>query len=71
MQRLSGNGTAFVEIDGHAMEYTLGTGQSTIVDTGYLAAMSDTCFMEIWYYVKKKYKLNREISKQLISISYL
>jgi len=24
---------------------------------------------EIWYYVKKKYKLNREIFKQLISIS--
>ena len=47
MQRLSGSGTAFVEIDGHAMEYELAAGQSMVVDTGYLAAMSETCSMEI------------------------
>lgn len=47
MQRLSGNGTAFIEIDGYACEYTLEAGQSMIVDTGYLAAMSATCSMEI------------------------
>lgn len=47
MQKLSGTGTAFIEIDGHAMEYTLGSGQSMVVDTGYLAAMEDTCSMEI------------------------
>ena len=47
MQRLSGNGTAFVEIDGHAMEYHLSAEQSIVVDTGYLAAMSETCSMEI------------------------
>ena len=33
MQKLSGNGTAFVEIDGFACEYTLAAGQSMIVDT--------------------------------------
>ncbi len=27
MQRLSGNGTAFIEIDGHAEEYVLGAGR--------------------------------------------
>lgn len=47
MQRLSGNGTAFIEIDGHAAEYYLEAGQSMIVDTGYLAAMDATCTMEI------------------------
>ena len=47
MQRLSGQGTAFIEIDGYAMEYMLQPGQSMIVDTGYLAAMSETCAIDI------------------------
>ena len=47
MQKLSGNGIAFVEIDGHCVEYDLAPGQSIIVDTGYLAAMEATCNMEI------------------------
>lgn len=47
MQKLSGNGTAFVEIDGHVVKYTLEAGQSMVVDTGYLAAMSATCKIEI------------------------
>ena len=45
--RLSGSGTAFLEIDGSTVEYDLERGQSMIVDTGYLAAMDDTCTMEI------------------------
>ena len=47
MQKISGNGLVFLEIDGHCVEYTLGAGESIIVDTGYLAAMSETCTMEI------------------------
>lgn len=47
MQKLSGRGKAFVEIDGHAVEYVLKPGQSIIVDTGYLAAMSETCSIDI------------------------
>ena len=47
MQKLSGQGTAFIEIDGHACEYVLREGQSMIVDTGYLAAMEATCSMDI------------------------
>lgn len=47
MQKLSGHGIAFVEIDGTAVEYDLAAGQSMIVDTGYLAAMSASCTMEI------------------------
>ena len=47
MQKISGNGLAFVEIDGYCKEYELGVGQSIVVDTGYLAAMSETCSMDI------------------------
>lgn len=47
MQRISGEGTAFLEIDGYCKEYTLAAGESIIVDTGYLAAMSETCTMDI------------------------
>ena len=47
MQKLSGHGLAFVEIDGHAVEYELAAGESMIVDTGYLAMMEGTCSMEI------------------------
>ena len=47
MQRLSGRGMAFIEIDGHAKSYDLQPGQSIIVDTGYVAMMSATCTMDI------------------------
>ena len=47
LQRLSGNGVAFVEFDGHVVEYELAAGQSIVVDTGYLAAMDASCSMEI------------------------
>lgn len=47
MQKLSGRGIAFIEIDGFAVEYVLQPGQQMIVDTGYLAAMTEGCSMEI------------------------
>ena len=47
MQRISGNGMVFIEIDGYCKEYELGVGESIIVDTGYLAAMSESCTMDI------------------------
>lgn len=47
MQKISGNGLVFLEIDGYCKEYTLGVGDSIILDTGYLAAMSETCSMDI------------------------
>ena len=47
MQKLSGHGTAFIEIDGHAAEYELGAGQEMLVSTGYLAAMEESCSMDI------------------------
>ena len=47
MQRISGDGLVFLELSGYCKEYTLGVGQSVIMNTGYLAAMSDTCTMDI------------------------
>ena len=47
MQKISGNGMVFIEIDGYCKEYDLGVGESILVDTGYLAAMTDTCTMDI------------------------
>ena len=47
MQKLSGSGVAFIEIDGHAIEYNLNAGEQIIVDTGYLAMMDATCSMEV------------------------
>lgn len=47
MQKLTGQGLAWVEIDGSVMEYDLKPGEQLIIDTGYLAAMSATCSMDI------------------------
>ena len=47
MQRLSGNGIAFLEFDGHVVEYELRPGQQIVVDTGYLAAMDSSCSIDI------------------------
>ncbi len=47
MQKLSGQGIAFIEIDGYAVEYDLQPNQQLVVSTGYLAAMEDTCTMEV------------------------
>lgn len=47
MQKLSGNGMAFIEIDGHAVEYDLAPGQEILISTGYLAAMEETCTLDV------------------------
>lgn len=47
MQQIQGNGLVFLEIDGHCKEYDLAAGESIIVDTGYLAAMTDSCTMDV------------------------
>lgn len=47
MQKLSGQGIAFVEFDGYCKEYDLAAGESLIIDTGYLAAMESTCSIDI------------------------
>ena len=47
LQKLSGYGTAFIEVDGALLEYELQRGEKLVLDTGYLAAMDATCDMEI------------------------
>lgn len=47
LQKLSGTGIAFVEIDGHAVEYELSAGQQMVIDTGYLAMCDATCSIDI------------------------
>ena len=47
LQKVSGDGIVFIEIDGYCKEYELAVGESIIVDSGYLAAMSESCSMDI------------------------
>ena len=47
MQRLSGQGMAFVEIDGTLVEYNLNPGQQIVVDTGYVAGYEASVQMDI------------------------
>ena len=47
LQKLSGRGMAFLEIDGYGVEYTLAPGEQMIVDTGNLAMMDATCSIDI------------------------
>jgi uncharacterized protein (AIM24 family) len=47
MQRISGDGMVFIEIDGYCKEVELGVGESIILDTGYLAAMTEGCTMDV------------------------
>lgn len=47
MQKITGYGLVFLEIDGHCKEYTLAPGESLLIDTGYLAAMTEGCTMDI------------------------
>ena len=47
MQRVSGNGIAFAEIDGELVEYQLGPGQQMIVDTGFVAGFESSVAIDI------------------------
>lgn len=47
LQKFTGNGIVFLEIDGSVIEYTLAPGQSLVVDTGILAAMDLSVSVDI------------------------
>ena len=47
MQRLSGNGTAFVEVDGELVEYTLASGEQMVVDTGNVLGFDASVSIDI------------------------
>ena len=47
LQRVAGQGVEFAEFDGHVVEYELAAGQQMVIDSGYLAAMSASCQIDI------------------------
>jgi len=47
MQKLTGEGFAFLEIDGSTVEYDLAEGERMVIDTGYLAMCDDTIDIDI------------------------
>ena len=57
MQRVSGNGMVFAEIDGELMKYHLNAGQQMIVDTGNVAGYETSVQMEIQQVAGLKNKL--------------
>lgn len=47
MQKLSGSGIAFIEIDGTAVDYDLQPGQELLVSTGHVASMDSTVSIDV------------------------
>ena len=47
MQRISGRGIVFLELDGSTVEYELAAGQSLVVDTGNLAIAESTVSIDV------------------------
>ena len=47
MEKISGKGLAFIEIDGSVIEYQLEKSEKIVLDTGHLAMMDATCKMDI------------------------
>lgn len=57
MQKLTGKGMAFAEIDGELIEYQLDRGQQLIVDTGYVAGFETSVSIDIQQVAGMKNKL--------------
>ncbi len=47
MQKVTGPGTVFLELDGYVHEYDLAAGEEVVCDTGVVALMDGTCQMDI------------------------
>ncbi len=47
MQKITGPGIAFFEIDGYCKEYDLGPGERIVCDTGIMALMDETATMDV------------------------
>ena len=47
LQKVSGNGTVFTEVDGSVIQYDLKPGQQLVIDSGHLAAMEATVGYDI------------------------
>lgn len=47
MQKVTGPGVAFFELDGYCPEYVLQPGEQLVCDTGVVALMDSTCSMDV------------------------
>lgn len=47
LQKITGPGTVFLEIDGYCLKEELSAGEEIVMDTGVLAAMDSSCDMDI------------------------
>lgn len=47
MQKVTGPGTVFLELDGYVHEYDLAPGEEVVCDTGVVALMDSTCQLDI------------------------
>ena len=47
MQKITGDGIVFIEIDGACKEFELAEGQQLILSTGYLVSIDETCSMDV------------------------
>ncbi len=47
MQKLTGPGLVFLELDGHCVDYTLAPGEVLTCDTGVVAVMDESCVMDV------------------------
>ena len=47
MQRITGSGVVFIEIDGANKEFVLAEGEQLILSTGYLVSIEETCKIDV------------------------
>ena len=47
MQKITGEGIVFIEIDGASKEFNLEAGEKLVLSTGYLVSMDSTCSIDI------------------------
>ena len=47
MQKITGSGIVFIEIDGANQEFELAEGQQLVLSTGYLVSIEETCSMDV------------------------
>ena len=47
MQKITGQGIVFIEIDGAYKEFELAQGQQLVLSTGYLVSVEETCSMDV------------------------
>ncbi len=47
MQKITGEGVVFLEVDGSSVEFDLKEGEQKILSTGYLVSMDETCKIDV------------------------